>query len=832
MKQPSNAVSHSVIAPTRLRGLTTKEVQEKQAHHGTNQFTRETPQGWKIFFRQFMNALSVILLLAAGLSAFMGEYSDGAVILGIVLLNAVLSFIQEYRSEKAVKNLEKFIEKTCLVVRNGRHITVNARDLVPGDAILLKAGDVVPADVKVLQASDLSVNEAQLTGESLPVVKDTRQGSNLLYAGSEIEGGHCQGAVVATGSQSRLGKIAEISKETKKVTPYQKSLAQFSAWLLRLVGATAVLLLTVKAFTLGEGGSFTEVILFSIALAMTTVPEALPMITTINLSYGALKLAKQKVVVKRLAALEDLGRIHILCTDKTGTLTQDRLSVSQVVSENKALFQTLAYVSMEEYERAGHSRLSAFDSALLDYIPQKIKETAGNWERLHTVPFYPALRRRRFVVRDPQTGIEYFVVVGAPETLLTLSLSAHKDVYKHQIIAAGEKGARQLGIACKQITYTPDFSVEACEKDLCFLGFANLLDPIRDTAKASVAQAAELGIAVKILSGDSVQVVAHVGREIGLLCKGDTVCTGEQMEGLSEAQLAEMAKKHNLFARVTPEQKYKLIKALKQENIVGYQGDGINDAPSLKLADVSIAVHSATDVAKESADIVLLEDNLETVVKGIRYGRSIFVNINKYIQHALIGNLGNFFSLVFFYLVFAADIPMLAIQLLVGNLIQDLPLMAVFSDRVDAQQVASPPVGDQMKAVLRRSMGLGAFTAVYYLLFFLLVGTQATPATQATLFLFYNFTQLLIILSIRSEGRFFWQGTRISGLLLGAIALFMGLSVALVYLPVTAAVMGFASLSFSQFAMLTAAAAGFLFLLDIVKVFSHRWKHRRKRIRA
>lgn len=803
-------------------GLNEQEVKKRRDDFGPNKFEKERVSAVRIFLSQLANPLSFILIFASALSIFMGEASDAAVIMVIVLLNSVLGFVQEYRSGKAIEKLSQFIERTCVVVRSGKKTVINSAELVPGDTVILRNGDVVPADAKVLSCYNLMVNESQLSGESAAVYKSVQGGfadSDILYAGSIIEKGHCECVVFATGNQSELGKIAKLSGENKKITPHQKSLAEFSVWLLKLIGATVVLLLVVKGVTIGSVGDFAEVVLFAVALAMTTVPEALPMITTINLSYGALKLAEQNVVVKNLSAIDDLGRINILCTDKTGTLTEDRLTVTDVITADDEVFQKFAYVSIEDFALAEKKHVSSFDGAFARYVREDIKESCADWQQLFSIPFDPELRRRRIVVRDPAQQKDYLVVVGAPEIILELCTEGTKEDYLREIEVSGKKGMRQLGIAFGEIKYLPESDVLGEEHDLTFAGFANLHDPLRKTAKTAVEDAKNLGVAIKILSGDSAEVTAYTARAIGLLWEDEKACTGEELEKLSPKQFDEVVNRCHVFARVTPQQKHQVIKSLQKQGFaVGYQGDGINDAPALKQADVALAVHNATDVAKDSADIVLLEDNLDVVVNGIKYGRSIFVNINKYIKHAMIGNLGNFFSMVVFYLLFAADIPMLSIQLLVGNIIQDMPLMTVFSDSVDPDEVSAPQSAAQLKPTIKTSLKLGLFTAVYYLLFFLFVGTTATPATQTMLFLFYNFTQLLVIISVRSERHFLWQGEKPSRLLLGSIVIFMALSLVLTFIPFTAALMGFAVLPAAQIIALLGFTAAYILLLDIAKI--------------
>lgn len=812
------------------KGLTLTEAKSRLQQFGENTFVKEKLNAFKTLLKQFLNPLSFILIAAAGLSFFMGEYSDAVIIMTIVMLNSLLSFIQEFRSEKAVERLSKMIQRKVLVMRDGQQGYIDVKELVPGDTILLKGGDVVPANIKIMEAYNLFVNEAQLTGESISISKAGHLPdleSTVLFAGSVIEKGRCTGVVYATGNETELGRIAELSNHTKKDTPYKKSLAEFSFSLLRIIAASIVLMIAAKIPGLSGMGDFAEVILFAVALAMTVVPEALPMITTINLSNGALRLARRNVIVKRLSAVEDLGRIDVLCTDKTGTLTEDKLSVQKIIASDETLFQKLAYASIEDLHGNSREQLGSFDVAFTDYVSKTIKKQVRYWRQLEMLPFDPADRRRRMILQDGKGKQTYLVVIGSPESLLELSLPETREGYAELLAESGNKGMRQLGIAYKSIDPSQPFDILKQEEALTFLGFAELADPLRKTAKASIKMAEELGVAVKILTGDSVEVATYIGRDIGLLQEGDKVYSGEEIQDMTDPQLDEILKHCCVFARVTPEQKYHIISRLKQTHIVGYQGDGINDAPSLKLADVAVAVHNATDVAKESADIVLLEDDLGVIMKGIRYGRSIFVNINKYIKHAMIGNIGNFFSLAFFYVVFAVDLPMLPIQLLIANLIQDMPLMSIFSDSVEDEEVKQPQAISQVKSIMKTSLGLGAFTAVYYLLYFLFLGTEATALTQTNLFLFFNFTQLLIILSVRSK-QFLWKGRRPSKLLLGSILLFVAGSVAMTYIPFIAGFMGFAPLPATEFITLTAVSVAFIILLDITKVGLNRWDAYRK----
>ncbi|HWY33848.1 MAG TPA: HAD-IC family P-type ATPase, partial [Nitrosopumilaceae archaeon] len=334
----------------------------------------------------------------------------------------------------------------------------------------------------------------------------------------------------------------------------------------------------------------------------------------------------------------------------------------------------------------------------------------------------------------------------------------------------GMEGIRHLGLAYKEITYTPHFNILEHEDSLKFLGYVRLIDPLRPTTKRTIELAEKLGIGIKILSGDSKEVVEYVGKQIGLLKDKDIVVTGEEIEKMSEMEFRKIVEEVDVFAKVTPEQKYKIISELKNNHIVGYQGDGINDAPSLKLADVAIAVNTATDVAKDSADIVLLRKDLEVIVSGIQYGRGIFVNINKYIKHTMIGNLGSLFSLGVLYLV-VFDLPLLPIQLLLGNLIQDIPLITIFSDNVNEDEVKEPQKYNIHK-IMFISLFLGAFSAIFDFIYFAFLGFRVTQYTETSLFLFFTFTQLIIIFSVRNK-KHLWQGKRPSSLVVGSIIFFL-----------------------------------------------------------
>lgn len=802
---------------TTTEGLSLEEATKRLQQYGENSLRRETNSALKIFVKQFKSSLVYLLGLAALLSFFLRDLSDGIVITIVLLINTLLGFIQEYRSEKAIEKLSKLISKQCLVIRNGITELVDEKLLTVGDIVILREGDIVPADIKLLHDDDFSVNESQLTGESVPVVKRANAANDmsLVFAGSVIEKGDARGVVYAIGDTTQLGGIATLSQTTKKITQYEKQLQSFSGFLMRIIFFTLILVFGAKLIITHDLTHLTDLLLFIIALSITVIPEALPVIATVTLSQGALRLAKKHVIVKRLSSIEDLGNVNVLCTDKTGTLTENKLRIERVITNDIALFQQLAYASIENLGLKRKKNQNSYDEAFLSYIPKTVQEHDKKWKQIDDLPFDPEARRRRIILENTVEGVHFLVEIGSPETLLSISASKKKTEYLHAIAQDGKQGIRHLGIAYKKISYTKDFDILKHEKNLQFLGYAQLIDPLRHTAKQTVELAEKLGISIKVLTGDSTEVAEYVGRQIGLLGEHDRAYTGLEIEKMPEVELKKAIEVCNVFARVTPEQKYLIIKHLKENHIVGYQGDGINDAPSLKLADVAIAVNNATDVAKDSADIILLNKDLEVIVNGIHYGRGIFVNINKYIKHTMISNFGSFFSLGVLYLI-SVNLPILPIQLLIGNLMQDLPLISVYSDTVDLQEVKSPQKYN-IHSLMFISLFLGSFSAIYDFIYFSMIGFKVTSITETSIFLFFNFTQLIIIFSVRNKGHM-WQGKKPSFMMSSLIILFLLLSVVMLYIQPIAKLFSLTPLPLVSLASIFLLTILYIFALDYIKV--------------
>jgi P-type Mg2+ transporter len=803
---------------TSERGLSRVEVEARLHTYGPNALTASRNDALRVLARQFTSSLVYFLIVAAILAFAVGDISDGVIITAILLINATLGFTQEYRSERTVEQLSKLITRRAAVTREGVCAPVDVAELVPGDIVVLKEGDVVPADAKLLSADGVEVDESPLTGESAAVAKDAAASGDatLLYAGSIVQAGEATAVVYATGKTTELGRVATLATGVHRVTQYERSLQAFSTLLIRIILLTLALVFVAKVAIAGIS-NVAELFLFIIALAIAVVPEALPVIATVTLSRGALQLSKEQVVVKRLPALEDLGNVTLLCTDKTGTLTQDRMTVEKTVTDDVALFQTLAYAAAQEVEGRGGLPPSSLDVALLASIPDDVKAQAASFHTLKEVPFDPSARRRRVIVEDTRTQQQYLVVIGSAETLLDLARCTRTEEYRQQIAAEGEEGLRHLALAYTKVQYTDDdFDVAQYERDLQFLGFVALSDPLRPSAQATIQLAEQLGVGIKMLTGDSPAVAGYVGRQIGLVKEGERIYTGDDVAAMTPEALAQAATEASVFARVTPEQKYRIIAALKQDHVVGYQGDGINDAPPLKLADVGIAVDSATDVAKASADIILLNKDLGVIVHGIQYGRSIFVNINKYIKYTMVGNFGNYIALSALYLL-STGLPLLPRQVLLISLLTDVPLVTISTDTVEDAEVQRPEKQD-VHSLMFLTLVLGTLTALFELAFFATLKLRGSGFAETSLFLFLSFTQLVVIFSIRNKDHF-WKARLPSRPLLAAIAVTFVVTLALPYIGPIAALFAFTALPVGELAIIIAMTALYVVVLDVVKVW-------------
>ena len=809
-------------------GLSAQEAEDRLKEYGPNTFGKKTVNAAKVLGRQLKSSLVYLLIVASIISYWIKDYSDGTIILAILLINTLLGFYQEYKSEKVIEKLSRFITNQILVKREDQNVLIDKSQIVVGDIVIVREGDIVPADIRLLESDNLQVNESQLTGESALLTKQLSIGqktneNDLLFAGSTVEKGEGSGVVYATGKNTELGVIAKLATETKKQTQYEKSLKSFSSSLIRITLFGLGLIFVMKLILNGGFSHITELLLFIIATAVSVVPEVLPVIATVTMSVGALKLAKKHVVVKRLSSLEDLGNVNLLCTDKTGTITENKMAVNKVVAQDQDSLLKFAYASIVDLKGKKRRGQNSYDDAFLNYVSEHVRKEAERLSIIKELPFDPADKRRRVLLGDLKGHKHYLVVLGAPEVLLSFSHCEKKSEYLRSIKDEGKSGLHHLGLAYKEISYSRDFDILKNEHTLTFLGYVSLDDPLRPTAKNTISHAEKMGIKVKILTGDSKEVAEYIGGQIGLVSDGDKVYLGEELEKMTKDKFKEAVFSCNVFARVSPSQKFEIIKALKEKYVVGYQGDGINDAPALKLADVAIAVNSATDIAKENADIVLLNRSLEVIINGIHYGRSVFVNVNKYIKHTMVSNFANFIALSVLYL-FSAQLPLLPVQVLLTSVVTDVPMIAISSDTVDDNEIIRPEK-QNIKDIVGVPLILGIPSAILYIFYFLMIKNLSQGLVETSLYLFFTVTALVVFYSIRTKDKL-WKAKRPSLLLNIVFFLAFIFSIAIIYLPPFKIWFSFTPLPAASLAIILILTAVYLFVIDIVKTWYYRYQDR------
>ncbi len=737
-----------------VRGLSAKEADERLSTNGPNELAREGIRWQRVLLRQFRSPFLYLLAGAAALAWGLGEHIDAYMIAGFVVVNAALGFAQEYHSERAVELLRSFVTAKARVRRDGHEDWIESRSLVPGDIVVVETGDVIHADVRFLETGDLTVDESVLTGESEPMAKVSAAlakvadapyaAKNIGFTGTTVVAGRGVGVVIATGAKTQIGDIAKLTAETNEPSAFEKSIGRFSVFILRLIVVTLVVVFVANVAIKGGDANIPELLVFAIALAVSVIPEALPVVITTTLSRGAMRLAKRHVVVKRLSSIEDLGSIEVLCSDKTGTITENKLRVIDTfgTDPDRALYLA-AVASSFLGERRAHPN-TAFDVAVWDRLNEAERANATAAERTDEQPFDPALRYNA-VTSDGER-----VVRGAPEEVIALCKDANGDGLAWAA-EQGTQGRRVLAIASGK-----------SEKTLKLVGLVSFVDPIKLTATAAIHDAKMLGVRVKILTGDSREVAASVAHQVKLIASDAEVMTGAEWDAVPEHDRLAVAQAHAVFARVSPRQKFEIIESLRGCCEVGFLGEGINDAPALKIASVGIVVDGASDIAREAADIVLLQHSLDVIVSGIREGREVFANTVKYIKATLASNFGNFLAVA--TATFLVDfLPMLSIQILLVNLLSDFPMIAIATDRVDASELKSPRTYD-LRDIIYAATVLGVVSTVFDFIFFGLYRAAGAEVLQTNWFIGSILTELLLIFSVRTRLPF-WKAARPAGVL-------------------------------------------------------------------
>ena len=765
----SNKATNEIVdeLSTSVNGLTEKEAVLRLSKFGSNEIRVKKVSAHSVFARQFKNPFIYLLFGAAIIALFLKEFVDIIVILAFLIINGSLGFYQEYKSEKLIEKLKSFIRTKAKVYRDGKLDVVDKSGIVMGDLILIEKGDVVPADMRLIKSHNLTIDESILTGESKAsrkdfqfkgIVREAFQARNLTFWGTNVISGSGEGIVIATGMETQVGKISELAEHIERKSGFEIMVLNFSKFVLKLVIVTLIILFGADLILKGSSINMGQTLLFILALAVSVVPEALPIITTITLSKGALNLAKKNVVVKRLSSLEDLGNIEVLCSDKTGTITKNELELQDCLSLNKQKCFSLGIASCAIYNTEDLKE-SPFDFAIWQKSDKQLRDEAVDNEVLFSEPFDPEERISSIVLRNKKTNEVSIIIKGAPEAVFSRAqfifrgdekepFSPHAEELSKQFIESGKKGYRVLAIATKKVGQESDYA-KYLEDDFIFAGMFTFYDPLKPTAKEAISRAKKLNVEVKIITGDSLEVAEHIARQSGILGEGEKGVLGSELDEMNHESFSQSVLDFKVFARISPEQKYKIIQEIQKTKPVGFLGEGINDAPALKLANVAIVVDSASDVAKEVADVILLHKDLKVVIDGISEGRKIYTNVIKYIKYTLAGNFGNFYTIAGISLMIPY-LPMLPTQILLTNILSDLPLIAVADDNVDSQELKKPSHYN-IRDVALISIILGLVSSLVDFVFFGLFFRYGEQNIQTMWFIESILAEIILIFSIRSR---------------------------------------------------------------------------------
>lgn len=754
-----------------INGLSAKEAGRRLAKFGNNEVVREQKTHWLIrLLKNFTDPLSILLLILAFTSFVTKDIKATAIIGSMVILSVFLRFFQESKADKAAQKLKAMVKTTTRVIRDGRQKEIDLKCLVPGDIVHLSAGDMIPADARIITSKDLFVNQATLTGEALPAEKHAEtitsltnplEASNLCFLGTNVESGTAEVLVMSTGHLTYLGALAKSLVDKEEPSSFDIGIKKFT-WLIM----TFILIMAPAVFLINgfSRGNWLEAFLFATAVAVGLAPEMLPMIVAVNLSKGGLDMAKKKVIVKHLNGIQNFGAMNILCTDKTGTLTQGKVILEKYLNINgQEDNNILNYAYLNSFYQTGLNNL--MDEAILKHhdVRQTLK-VDKDYKKIDEIPFDFARRRMSVVVKTPDNG-RMLICKGAVEEILKISAKVQinnqitsledthhqsKTQIKQQL---NSEGFRVVAVAFKKLNQDGDRYSVADESDLTLLGFLAFLDPPKDTAPDAIKELKAYGIDIKVLTGDNDLVTRKICSEVGLPV--DKIILGEQIDALSDDELRELAGNVSVFAKLAPFHKERIIKALRGgNNVVGFLGDGINDAPALRAADVGISVDSAADIAKESSDIILLEKSLHVLKDGVTEGRKIFGNVVKYIQMAASSNFGNMFSVVGGS-IFLPFLPMLPLQVLTNNILYDVSQTAIPTDKIDEEYLTKPRQW-KIDQIRRFILFIGPISSIFdyatYFTMLYIFGAWTNPALFHTgWFVESLISQTLIIYIIRTN---------------------------------------------------------------------------------
>ncbi|HME24540.1 MAG TPA: magnesium-translocating P-type ATPase [Acetobacteraceae bacterium] len=833
---------------SRPEGLSVSEAENRLRQFGLNLVTRERRATiLQELWGRVRNPLNALLLTLAIVSYFLGDMRASVVIVAMVVLAITTAFVQEHRSNRAAAQLRAMVHTTASVRRN-RHqpeepfTEIPIEQLVPGDVVRLSAGDMIPAELRLLETKDLFINQSALTGEAMPAEKYAHASvgacdnpfdlPNLCFMGANVVSGYGTGVILRTGQDTFFGQLAHEIAGRRVPTAFDRGINRFTWLMIRFIVVMVPSVFLINGFTKGD---WLQALLFAVAVAVGLTPEMLPMIVTVNLAKGAIAMSRRKVISKRLNAIQNFGAMDVLCTDKTGTLTQDRIILKRHLDINgEECARVLQYAYLNSHFQSGLRNL--LDNAVLAHVDlHKILGIDSGYAKVDEIPF-DFSRRRLSVVVSREDGRHILICKGAVEEIFEVCTryeidgeigqldQSHFAAAMEQTIALNSDGFRVVAVAYKEMDPLKQTYSVADEADLTLLGYIAFLDPPKESAREAIAALATKGVQVKILTGDNEVITRKICHEVQL--DAGEILLGGRMAQLSDAELADVADRTTVFAKLTPAQKERVVRALHAKgHVVGFLGDGINDSPALKTADVGISVDTAVDIAKESADIILLEKSLLVLQEGVTEGRRIFANITKYIKMGASSNFGNMFSVVGAS-IFLPFLPMAPIQVLTNNLLYDFSQTTIPTDNVDEEFLASPRRWD-ISNIFKFMMFIGPISSIfdyatYGMMLFMFHAWTNAPLFQTGWFVESLLTQTLIIHIIRTA-RVPFVESHASPALITTTIIICAVGIALPFTWAGSA-LGFVPLPWLYWPLVAAMLLAYAVLTHLVKVwFVRRW---------
>jgi len=813
---------------TTEKGLSENEATRRLSEYGYNEPAKKKKRTiLREIASKFVNPLVIVLLVICAFSLFFGEKISALIVFLMAVMSVMLAFVQEHRASKAAEKLSEMVRTTTTVLRNGKSKEISIREIVPGDVVDLFAGDMIPADLRIISCKDLFINQASLTGESFPIEKvataiipknnSISELNNIAFMGSSVVSGTALGVVVKTGIATQFGELSRKLATMRVETSFDKGVSKFTMLMVKAMVCMVAAIFTIIAI---RHGNFIEALLFSLGVAVGLAPEMLPMIVTLNLSKGAIAMSKKDVIVKRLNSIQNFGAMDVLCTDKTGTLTMDKIVLEKhcdVVRKEDE--DTLRYAYINSFYQTGLKNL--LDRAILKHEKLLVKE----YTKIDEIPF--DFSRKIMSVVVGTENIHKIISKGAPEEIFKRCLQYELDGeifdidpliisdLKEEFDSLSADGFRVLAIAYKKFDNKKDAYSKEDEKGLILKGYIAFLDPPKPSARRAIQALKKLGIDFKVLTGDNELVTKKICSEVGLNVQG--LVTGDKVESASDSELKTLVNSTNIFARLSPMQKERVIRALHANgHIVGYLGDGINDAPALKTSDVGISVNNAVDIAKESADIILLKKSLMVLEDGVIEGRKTFGNIVKYIKMGSSSNFGNMFSMTGGSL-FLPFLPMLPIQILLNNFLYDVSQIAIPTDQVDKEYVLRPRPWN-VKYIRNFMVMIGPISSIYDFLTYgvmLFIFHSSAELFHTGWFIESLCTQTLVIHIIRT-GKIPFIESRPSRFLMLMSIVIVSIGIAIPFTPL-AKPFGFVKPPPMYFLALFIMVITYLFLVQVVK---------------